>query len=109
MILSSFSMQFLSLLPKKFQIILLGTSDAEVAQQPELFDFDHLYLAMNVSSPVAILYGALGTGCFKDFHLSLAEAAQKVCSVSYATLIVQQASLNMVLKCYAVVFILQIC
>ncbi|KAK4757504.1 hypothetical protein SAY87_018805 [Trapa incisa] len=52
-------------------------SDAEVTHQPELFEFDHLYFDMNISSPVAILYGALGTGCFKQFHLTLAELAKK--------------------------------
>ncbi|XP_031384011.1 UDP-glucose:glycoprotein glucosyltransferase [Punica granatum] len=51
--------------------------DGDVAGQPELFDFDHLYFDANIASPVAILYGALGTSCFKEFHLTLAEAAKK--------------------------------
>jgi UDP-glucose:glycoprotein glucosyltransferase len=46
-------------------------------QQPELFDFDHIHFDSNIGSPVAILYGALGTDCFKKFHVTLAEAAKE--------------------------------
>ncbi|KAI4296235.1 hypothetical protein L6164_036209 [Bauhinia variegata] len=46
-------------------------------QQPELFDFDHVHSDSSTGSPVAILYGALGTNCFKDFHLALVEAARE--------------------------------
>lgn len=48
------------------------------SQQPELFEFDHVYSVSNGSSPVAILYGALGTDCFREFHGVLVHAANKV-------------------------------
>lgn len=47
-------------------------------QPPELFDFDHIHFHSSVSRPVAILYGALGTDCFREFHVILAEAAKEV-------------------------------
>lgn len=46
-------------------------------QQPELFDFDHIHIDSSVESPVAILYGALGTDCFRKFHTTLVEAAKE--------------------------------
>ncbi|GAB2231281.1 hypothetical protein Droror1_Dr00027570 [Drosera rotundifolia] len=46
-------------------------------QQPELFDFDHVYCGSKFSSPVAILYGALGTDCFREFHTILVKAADQ--------------------------------
>ncbi|KAL5787384.1 hypothetical protein ACOSP7_004333 [Xanthoceras sorbifolium] len=46
-------------------------------QQPELFDFDHIHFDSNIASPVAILYGALGTDCFKEFHVNLVQAAKE--------------------------------
>ncbi|KAE8009047.1 hypothetical protein FH972_005504 [Carpinus fangiana] len=46
-------------------------------QQPELFDFDHVHIDSSVESPVAILYGALGTDCFRKFHVTLVEAARE--------------------------------
>ncbi|GAB2283600.1 hypothetical protein Dimus_018106 [Dionaea muscipula] len=46
-------------------------------QQPELFDFDHVYFDSKFSSPVAILYGALGTDCFRQFHDVLMSAAEE--------------------------------
>ncbi|KAJ8506506.1 hypothetical protein OPV22_007392 [Ensete ventricosum] len=46
-------------------------------EQPELFEFDHVYLASSIISPVAILYGAIGTECFKDFHIIMAEASKQ--------------------------------
>ncbi|KAH9602156.1 hypothetical protein KSS87_023287 [Heliosperma pusillum] len=45
--------------------------------QPQLFEFDHVYTLSNTSKPVAILYGALGTTCFTDFHLALVQAAKQ--------------------------------
>ncbi|KAK1548954.1 hypothetical protein Q3G72_001893 [Acer saccharum] len=45
--------------------------------QPELFDFDHIHFDSNIASPVAILYGALGTDCFKEFHVNLVQAAKE--------------------------------
>ncbi|XP_057538898.1 UDP-glucose:glycoprotein glucosyltransferase [Amaranthus tricolor] len=49
----------------------------ESYQQPELFEFDHVYSVSNSSSPVAILYGALGTSCFMEFHRVLVKAAKE--------------------------------
>lgn len=46
-------------------------------EQPELFAFDHIYYKSSAGSPVVILYGALGTDCFRDFHFVLAEASKK--------------------------------
>ncbi|KAM7250288.1 hypothetical protein ACFE04_022171 [Oxalis oulophora] len=46
-------------------------------QQPELFDFDHVHPDSSFSSPAAILYGALGTDCFKKFHVTLVQAAKE--------------------------------
>jgi hypothetical protein len=56
----------------------LVASTGDSFQQPELFDFDHIHFDSNIGSPVAILYGALGTDCFKKFHVTLAEAAKEV-------------------------------
>lgn len=47
-------------------------------QSPELFDFDHVHFDSSSGSPVAILYGALGTHCFKEFHAALVGAAKQV-------------------------------
>lgn len=46
-------------------------------QQPELFDFDHVHFDSNIASPIAILYGALGTDCFREFHITLTEASKE--------------------------------
>ncbi|KAL6515179.1 hypothetical protein OROHE_018811 [Orobanche hederae] len=46
-------------------------------QQPEIFEFDHVHPESIAGSPTAILYGALGTECFKEFHIALSEAAKK--------------------------------
>ena len=48
-------------------------------QQPELFEFDHVHFESSTGSPVVILYGALGTDCFGEFHFTLVEAAKEVC------------------------------
>ncbi|GAB4848141.1 hypothetical protein Ancab_002807 [Ancistrocladus abbreviatus] len=53
-------------------------------QQPELFEFDHTYPNSNFSSPIAILYGALGTNCFREFHVALVKAAKEG-KVKYVT------------------------
>ncbi|XP_015878960.3 UDP-glucose:glycoprotein glucosyltransferase isoform X1 [Ziziphus jujuba] len=45
--------------------------------QPELFEFDHIHYDSSLGSPVAILYGAIGTDCFKEFHSTLVEAAKE--------------------------------
>ncbi|CAH2066725.1 unnamed protein product [Thlaspi arvense] len=47
----------------------------DAVQGPELFDFDHVHFESKSGSPVAVLYGAVGTDCFRKFHLSLAKAA----------------------------------
>ena len=47
-------------------------------EQPELFDFDHVYPRANITAPVAIFYGAVGTKCFKELHVQLAEASKQV-------------------------------
>lgn len=54
-------------------------SDLEVdsPEQPELFEFDHIYFGSRITNKVAILYGALGMKCFQDFHVVLAEASEK--------------------------------
>ncbi|XP_061337152.1 UDP-glucose:glycoprotein glucosyltransferase isoform X1 [Gastrolobium bilobum] len=46
-------------------------------QIPEVFDFDHVHFDSSSGSPVAILYGALGTVCFKEFHTALVGAAKQ--------------------------------
>ncbi|XP_074311136.1 UDP-glucose:glycoprotein glucosyltransferase-like [Silene latifolia] len=46
-------------------------------QQPQLFEFDHVYTVSNTSKPVAILYGALGTTCFTEFHNALVQPAKQ--------------------------------
>ncbi|KAJ1435014.1 UDP-glucose:Glycoprotein Glucosyltransferase [Sesbania bispinosa] len=45
--------------------------------RPEVFDFDHVHFDSSIGSPVAILYGALGTLCFKEFHVALVAAAKQ--------------------------------
>lgn len=47
-------------------------------EQIEIFEFDHVYPGSNSASPVAILYGAIGTECFREFHVLLAEASRQV-------------------------------
>ncbi|KQJ97067.1 UDP-glucose:glycoprotein glucosyltransferase isoform X2 [Brachypodium distachyon] len=54
-----------------------GKRTMDSTGQPELFDFDHVYPRSNVTAPVAILYGAVGTKCFKELHVRLAEASKK--------------------------------
>ncbi|XP_022726085.1 UDP-glucose:glycoprotein glucosyltransferase-like isoform X2 [Durio zibethinus] len=49
----------------------------ESFQQPELYDFDHIHFDSNIVSPVAILYGAPGTDCFQEFHVTLVRAAKE--------------------------------
>ncbi|OIW17921.1 hypothetical protein TanjilG_17757 [Lupinus angustifolius] len=46
-------------------------------QRPGTFDFDHVHYDSKFGSPVAVLYGALGTSCFKEFHVALVEASKK--------------------------------
>ncbi|GLJ16960.1 hypothetical protein SUGI_0293070 [Cryptomeria japonica] len=49
----------------------------DLTEEPEIFDFDHIYPESNKRSPIAILYGALGSSCFLNFHRILAEASRK--------------------------------
>ncbi|XP_013615125.1 PREDICTED: UDP-glucose:glycoprotein glucosyltransferase-like [Brassica oleracea var. oleracea] len=53
------------------------TAGGDAAQGPELFDFDHVHFDSKAGTPVAVLYGAVGTDCFREFHLSLAQAAKE--------------------------------
>jgi len=57
-----------------FLVIRVGNS----FQSPPVFEFDHIHFDSATGSPVAILYGALGTNCFKEFHVALLEAAKQV-------------------------------
>lgn len=52
-------------------------SKSDSFQQPDLFEFDHVHFDSNFGGPVAILYGALGTDCFREFHVTLVEAAKE--------------------------------
>lgn len=61
-----------------FTHVFLEARTEDSFQQPELFDFDHIHFDSNFASPVAILYGALGTDCFKEFHVNLVQAAKEV-------------------------------
>ncbi|KAF0915839.1 hypothetical protein E2562_039167 [Oryza meyeriana var. granulata] len=55
----------------------LGKLAVDSTQQPELFDFDHIYPQSNITAPIAIFYGAFGTKCFKELHVHLAEASKQ--------------------------------
>lgn len=63
--------------------ISLDASVGDAAQGPGLFDFDHVHFDSKAGTPVAVLYGAVGTGCFREFHLSLAQAAKEVSLFCY--------------------------
>jgi len=60
-----------------FLIVRVGGSGLQ------LFDFDHIHFDSSVGSPVAILYGALGTVCFKEFHDVLVGAAKEVLVLAF--------------------------
>lgn len=55
-----------------------GVRVGDSIQPPDLYDFDHVHFGSSSGSTVAILYGALGTDCFKQFHVTLVKAAQEV-------------------------------
>ncbi|XP_052141963.1 UDP-glucose:glycoprotein glucosyltransferase [Oryza glaberrima] len=55
----------------------LGKLAVDSTQQPELFEFDHIYPQSNITAPIAIFYGAFGTKCFKELHVHLAEASKQ--------------------------------
>ncbi|XP_012458584.1 UDP-glucose:glycoprotein glucosyltransferase [Gossypium raimondii] len=63
----------------ELQSWLLGPNEVngDSFQQPELYEFDHIHFDSNIASPVAILYGALGTECFREFHVTLVQAAKE--------------------------------
>ncbi|XP_044396958.1 UDP-glucose:glycoprotein glucosyltransferase isoform X3 [Triticum aestivum] len=54
-----------------------GKGATDSTGQPELFDFDHVYPRSNITAPVATFYGAVGTKCFKELHVHLAEASKQ--------------------------------
>ncbi|KAK7302415.1 hypothetical protein RJT34_13304 [Clitoria ternatea] len=60
-----------------FQFWLQNPPQQQVGERPELFDFDHVHLDSSAASPLAILYGALGTLCFQEFHSALVAAAKQ--------------------------------
>ncbi|KAJ0010857.1 hypothetical protein Pint_33128 [Pistacia integerrima] len=64
-----------------FELLLWLRNPSEIAgdsfQEPELFDFDHIHFDSSTASPIAILYGALGIDCFKEFHVTLVQAAKE--------------------------------
>lgn len=67
-------------------------------QEPELFELDHVYSVSNSSSPVAILYGALGTNCFGEFHGVLVKAAKMVLlTLKYSLLLFNSKSFLLIL------------
>ncbi|TVU30395.1 hypothetical protein EJB05_22012, partial [Eragrostis curvula] len=55
----------------------LGKLATDSTERLELFDFDHVYPRSNITAPVAIFYGAVGTKCFKGLHAHLAEASKQ--------------------------------
>lgn len=55
----------------------LPTLSQDSTEEPEIFEFDHVYPESNRKSPGAVLYGALGSNCFSNFHLALVEASRK--------------------------------
>ncbi|KAL0365044.1 UNVERIFIED_CONTAM: UDP-glucose:glycoprotein glucosyltransferase [Sesamum angustifolium] len=63
----------------ELQVWLQNSNDIKdgAFQQPEIFEFDHVHPDSTAGSPAAILYGALGTECFKEFHIALSDAARK--------------------------------
>ncbi|KAG8368795.1 hypothetical protein BUALT_Bualt15G0083900 [Buddleja alternifolia] len=63
----------------ELQMWLQNTNEGKdgAFQQPEIFEFDHVHPDSTTGSSTAILYGALGTECFKEFHVVLSEAATK--------------------------------
>lgn len=48
------------------------------SKHPQLFEFDHIFADSRASGLVAILYGALGTECFREFHVALVDASKQV-------------------------------
>lgn len=55
----------------------LTEASSDSNHQPELFEFDHVHFDSSSGSPVAILYGALGTSCFEELHRILVQAAKE--------------------------------
>lgn len=64
--------------PSKVLTFLFVIRVGDTFQRPEVFEFDHVHFDSTTGSPVAVLYGALGTTCFKEFHVALVGAAKQV-------------------------------
>ncbi|KAL6643108.1 hypothetical protein ACP70R_021289 [Stipagrostis hirtigluma subsp. patula] len=55
----------------------LGKLSTDSTEQPQLFEFDHVYPRSNITAPIAMFYGAVGTKCFKELHVHLVEASKQ--------------------------------
>ena len=81
------SLAFIVKMKSNFELFLMCiymlTSSGGDSFQPELFEFDHIHFDSSLGSPVSILYGAIGTDCFKEFHFTLVEAAKEVHILQY--------------------------
>lgn len=60
------------------KILFISRSNGEEKEQPEVFEFDHIYPGSEYGALTAILYGALGTPCFERLHTLLADASKDV-------------------------------
>lgn len=71
--------------------LLVSRSHAE-EDEVEVYDFDHVYPGSEGGLFVAILYGALGTSCFRTSHSLLSESSKMVgqsfCSVTWKQYII---------------------
>jgi len=63
---------------KHGKILFLSCSPGEEKEQPEVFEFDHIYPGSEYGALTAILYGALGSPCFERLHTLLADASKDV-------------------------------
>ena len=63
--------------------LLMCVRDGDAFQQPEIFEFDHVHMDSTAGSPTAVLYGALGTDCFRKFHLVLVDATKQVLHITF--------------------------
>jgi hypothetical protein len=60
---------------------MVGSSspDVEKKQQPEIFEFDHIYPSGSEDADFsAVLYGSYGVPCFARFHSLLLAASKQV-------------------------------
>lgn len=66
------------------EVELALSSDAEaIAEGLRQYDFDHVHPASKRGGRVFVLYGALGTPCFRELHAVLTRALQEGKSVTY--------------------------